>query len=168
MRRLILIRHAKSSWKTPVNDYMRNLSNRGIQDAHLVSDELKEWLPDSFIVWSSGARRAKETAVIFCQNMNIPIESIVEKEALYTFGLRQLETAVKECENKHQNLILFGHNDAITNFVNKFGDRSILNVPTSGVVIIEFPSESWKSIEKGRIVKQIFPKDLKHDKTHKV
>lgn len=161
MINLILIRHAKSSWETTLNDYARPLSVRGINDAHLVSEELKSVLPKSFIVWSSGATRAYNTAVVFCQNMNIPLESIIVKEELYTFDLDSLEKAIKECENAHQNLILFGHNDAITNFVNKFGDRLIERVPTSGAVIMSFEEESWCSIKKGRIVQELYPRDFK-------
>ena len=161
MINLILIRHAKSSWETTLNDYARPLSVRGINDAHLVSEELKSVLPKSFIVWSSGATRAYNTAVVFCQNMNISLEGIIVKEELYTFDLDPLEKAIKKCENAHQNLILFGHNDAITNFVNKFGDRLIERVPTSGAVIMSFEEESWSSIKKGRIVQELYPRDFK-------
>lgn len=161
MLQLILIRHAKSSWETIVEDKARPLSNRGIQAAHAVSDAFKAFLPDRFIIWSSPAKRAFETAVIFCQNLNVSYETIIKKEALYTFELIPLEENIKKCENKHQNLILFGHNDAITNFVNKFGDLSIENVPTSGVVIMEFDQECWTDIANGRVVKQIYPRDLK-------
>jgi phosphohistidine phosphatase len=47
----------------------------------------------------------------------------------------------------------FGHNAAITNFVNIFGDVSIENVPTSGFVSIEFDTENWIEIKKGKTKK---------------
>jgi phosphohistidine phosphatase len=52
----------------------------------------------------------------------------------------------------------FGHNAAITNFVNIFGDVSIENVPTSGFVSIEFDTENWIEIKKGKTKKIIVPK----------
>jgi hypothetical protein len=50
---------------------------------------------------------------------------------------------------------------AITNFVNKFGDVFIENVPTSGFVSLQFDADSWNAINKGKTHKTIFPKDLK-------
>jgi phosphohistidine phosphatase len=112
-------------------------------------------------MWSSTAARASETALIFAQNISYPIESIVYKDDLYTFDDRQLEKVIKSCDNSFESVILFGHNEAITNFVNKFGDVFIENVPTSGFVSLQFDSESWDTIHKGKTHKTIFPKDLK-------
>lgn len=163
MKNLILIRHAKSSWDTSLNDYERPLSVRGIQDAHIVSEQLMEELPKSFVVWTSAATRAYNTAVIFCQNMNIVLDNIVVKKELYTFEANDLEKQIKKCDNSHQSLILFGHNDAITDFVNKFGDRTLENVPTSGVVMMQFDQDCWTDLTKGRIVKAFYPRDYKYD-----
>jgi len=58
-------------------------------------------------------------------------------------------------------LIIFGHNAAITNFVNKFGDIKIDNVPTCGFVSLQFKSGYWEKIQKGETKKIIIPKDLK-------
>jgi phosphohistidine phosphatase len=80
---------------------------------------------------------------------------------LYTFDERQLEKVIKSCDNSFESVILFGHNEAITNFVNKFGDVFIDNVPTSGFVSLQFDSDSWDTIDKGKTNKTIFPKDLK-------
>ncbi len=161
MKNVILVRHAKSSWEAPLIDKDRPLTNRGIQDAHLVSTSIVPYLPKTFIIWSSTAKRATETALIFTQNMACPIESIVFKDDLYTFDVRQLEKIIKTCNNDYDCVILFGHNEAITDFVNKFGDVFIENVATSGFVSIQFDSDSWENIQKGKTQKVVFPKDLK-------
>ncbi|MFH6995875.1 SixA phosphatase family protein [Flavobacterium sp. FlaQc-48] len=161
MKNLILIRHAKSSWEAPLKDFDRPLMKRGILDAHDVSANISKFLPKTYIIWSSTAARAQETALIFAQNISYPIESIVYKDELYTFDDKQLEKVIKSCDNSFESVILFGHNEAITNFVNKFGDVFIDNVPTSGFVSLQFESESWDSIHKGKTHKTIFPKDLK-------
>ena len=57
--------------------------------------------------------------------------------------------------------MVFGHNHAITHFVNKFGDKFIDNVPTCGVVIIEFDIDEWRNIKKGKTVKTIFPREFR-------
>lgn len=161
MKRLILIRHAKSSWDAPLKDIDRPLTKNGIQDAHLVSSNILNDIPKTFILWSSISKRASETAMIFAQNISFPIESIEFKEELYTFDEQKLEQIIKLCPNNYDNLILFGHNEAITNFVNKFGNLFVDNVPTSGFVSIDFDTQQWNSIKKGTIKKIVFPRDLK-------
>ena len=161
MKNLILIRHAKSSWDSPLKDIERPLDNRGIRDAHLVAIKSIKYLPKTFIVWSSIAKRASETAIIFAQNISYPIEHITFKEELYTFDENNLEQIIKSINNSYDNIILFGHNEAITNFVNKFGDLFIDNVPTSGFVSLEFDSDNWQFIDRGKVIKTLFPKDLK-------
>jgi phosphohistidine phosphatase len=161
MKQLFLIRHAKSSWSLPLNDVDRPLTNRGIQDAHLVSAEVSQELPQTYLFWSSIAKRASETAILVAQNVSYPIGSIQFKAELYTFDVKKLEQIIKSCPDNCDHLIVCGHNEAITNFVNKFGDRFIDNVPTSGFVKIAFNTNSWKDIVNGKTLRTIFPKELK-------
>lgn len=161
MKQLILVRHAKSSWEAPLHDFDRPLMGRGIQDAHLVSCHIASQVPKSFVIWSSAAKRAAETALIFAQNISFPIESIVFKEELYTFDESKLEKVIKSCPDECDHLIVFGHNEAITNFVNKFGSIFIDNVSTSGFVNMIFDTANWNNLQKGTTKKVIFPRDLK-------
>jgi len=161
MKNLTLIRHAKSSWVAPLKDIDRPLEQRGIRDAHLVAAKCVNYIPKTFLIWSSPAKRASETAIIFAQNISYPIENITFLQELYTFDDRKLESIIKSFDNNYDNVILFGHNEAITNFVNRFGDTFIENVPTAGFVSIEFNTNDWNAIEKGKTKKTIFPKDLK-------
>jgi len=163
MKNLILIRHAKSSWDAPIDDKQRFLSNRGIKDAHLISQHIQSLIPKTNLIWSSDAKRAAETATIFAQNLNWPLESIIFKDELYTFDCAKLENVIKACADDYENVILFGHNEAITEFVNKFGDVFINNVPTSGFVSISFPEDSWSKIKNGKTKKILFPSQLKND-----
>ncbi|MFM9825425.1 SixA phosphatase family protein [Flavobacterium sp.] len=161
MKNLILIRHGKSSWDLPVKDIDRSINQRGISDAHLVSYNCIKLLPSQFVIWSSIAKRATETALIFAKNINYPLENIIFKDDLYTFDENQLENVIKSCNNSVENIILFGHNEAITNFVNKFGNVFIDNVPTSGFVSLQFDTDDWNNIRKGVTKKTLFPENLK-------
>jgi phosphohistidine phosphatase len=163
MKNLILIRHAKSSWDNPVSDKERNLTKRGRNDATLVSLDSLSLLSDKFVLFSSNARRAFETATIFASNYSFPVNEIIINEDLYTFDENQLEKVIKSLNNDLENVILFGHNEAITNFVNKFGDIFIENVPTSGLVWIKFDCLEWKLLKKGKTQKVVFPRDLKYE-----
>jgi|SRR5690606_38166274 len=160
MKKLILIRHGKSSWDMPIEDHERPLTNKGIKNSNKVFDKIQKNLPERFLVWSSTAKRAHDTAKIFNETLNIPQELTVLKSELYTFDLAHLSKTIKNCDNAVPSLIIFGHNNAITDFVNKFGNKYIENVPTSGVVIIEFAEDHWNNINKGIITQTLFPKDL--------
>ncbi|QBN17302.1 SixA phosphatase family protein [Flavobacterium nackdongense] len=161
MKNLILMRHAKSSWDAPVQDFDRTLEHRGIEDAHSVARYSLNYLPSSFVIYSSSAKRARETALIFAKTILYPAESIVFSDNLYTFDAYKLEKVIKSIRNNIDNVIIFGHNDAITNFVNKFGNIFIDNVPTAGFVWIQFEAESWDTIANGKTIKTLFPKNLK-------
>ena len=161
MKNLILIRHAKSSWNNPCQDINRPLEQRGIDDAHLVASNCIKFLPSTIVIHSSSAKRARETALIFAKTILYPFESIVFRDDLYTFDENKLEDIIKSIGNDFENVILFGHNEAITNFVNKFGDIFIDNVPTSGLVWLEFETDNWEKIRNGKTKKTIFPRNLK-------
>ena len=160
MKSLILVRHSKSSWDLPVLDVQRALTKVGILNIKKVAVMAKENLPKKCTIWSSKAVRASQTALLFCKQTLLDINKIEFKDNLYTFDENQLEKEIKKCPNEVENLILFGHNEAITNFVNKFGDKYITNVPTAGFVQLQFEQNSWKDINKGKTIRTIFPKEI--------
>jgi phosphohistidine phosphatase len=160
MKSLILVRHAKSDWNLNVNDKNRTLTMSGKLAIEKVATLYEDYIEDEAKLWCSTAKRATETAIIFCQTKAIDINRIEFSESLYTFNASELEKSIKKCPNNINKLILFGHNEAITNFVNKFGDNYIFNVPTAGFVFLQFDTDNWDKINKGRIIKKIFPKEI--------
>ena len=117
-------------------------------------------MPKEFTIVSSTAKRAAETAYLFCESLNIQKDRIIFNENLYTFDDIALENSIKSTNDQVENLILFGHNGAITDFVNKFGDKLIHNVPTAGLVCIKFDQNNWSNIQNGKTVHTIFPKEI--------
>ena len=83
MKRVIIVRHAKSVHYGYEDDFNRDLSTRGKKDAKLVSSELarKGILPDIMI--SSPAKRAIKTARIFAENLNFKKRNIIEIDDIY-------------------------------------------------------------------------------------
>ncbi len=158
---LYLIRHAKSSWKYNVPDDERPLKKRGANDALLVSNELKNSILIPDMILSSYAKRAKNTAQIFTQNLSLNNIEFKIKDALYDFSGSNLLNTIQSCDDNIDKLMVFGHNYAITNFVNTYGNKYIENVPTSGFVEIHFDESSWKILKKGKTERIVFPKDLK-------
>lgn len=161
MKTLTLVRHAKSSWDFDVDDKDRPLKLRGIQDAHLVSSHVKDKLLAPEVVFSSIANRALHTCAIFTRNLNLSYEKVNIVDDMYDFSGSLLIETIKSCDDEITNLMVFGHNYAITSFVNIYGSTYIDNVPTSGVVVIKFDVSSWEEIDSGDTVLTVFPKDLK-------
>lgn len=161
MKKLILVRHAKSSWKHNVIDHERPLNSRGNSDASLVSNYIKNKNLKIDKIVSSDAIRAKATALFFISNLNIDKNLLDFNHNLYDFSGINLLKTIKEIDDSINSLMIFGHNHAITDFVNTFGSVFIDNVPTCGVVIIEFNIQKWSKINKGKTIYTLFPKDLK-------
>ncbi|XCF04876.1 histidine phosphatase family protein [Tamlana crocina] len=161
MKELILVRHAKSSWEYDVIDHERPLKNRGLNDANLVSNHLKNKNFNIDLVISSDAVRAKTTAEIFIENLNISSDIVQFEHNLYDFSGELLTQVIKDCNDAVDRLMVFGHNHAITAFVNTFGDKYIVNVPTTGTVMLQFDINSWADLKPGKTIMTIFPKDLK-------
>ena len=159
MKKLILIRHAKSSWDLPIQDKERGLTNKGITKSLKVANKTIGLIFHSATVWCSSSKRTRLTAKLFLDTWNLDENKIVFLDELYTFDCLILEEIVKSCPNHCENLILFGHNSAITEFVNKFGNKFVTNVPTSGFVSINFDTTSWANITKGITQNIIFPSD---------
>lgn len=160
MKKIILVRHAKSSWEYDVIDHERPLNDRGISDAEMVSKALKNNAINVDLILSSNSVRTTATSNIFISNLNLHDTNIRYDYDLYDFAGSNLIQVIKACDDSVNCLMLFGHNHAITAFVNTFGNKYIDNVPTCGVVIIEFSITSWKDLNKGKTLKTLFPRDL--------
>ncbi|SMC43615.1 SixA phosphatase family protein [Moheibacter sediminis] len=160
MKQLILFRHAKSSWDFGVNDRERDLEQIGVERTIKSAEKLSETLPFQPEKWfSSPAVRARKTAGIAKEYfVNQPKIEIVEN--LYTFSFFDLLKEVKKLDDNLNSVIIFGHNEAFTEFVNRMGDHYIENLPTSGVAWLRFETESWSKIEKGMTQFIIKPKHL--------
>mgnify|MGYP005994126555 CR=1 FL=1 len=161
MKKLYIVRHAKSSWKFDVIDHDRPLNDRGLSDAPLVATHIAEKFktPDLFL--SSDALRAKTTAVFFAQAFQVSDKQIELDHKLYDFAGKDLVEVVQRLNDKFESVMLFGHNNAITNFVNTYGDVLIDNVATTGFTAIEFDITSWKDLKPGKTIYTIVPKELK-------
>ncbi|AXT20184.1 histidine phosphatase family protein [Flavobacteriaceae bacterium AU392] len=161
MKTLTIFRHAKSSWKYDVEDIERPLKKRGITDARLVCKELKaiDFAPD--YVACSPARRTLQTSRIFFKILNINSKALTINNSLYDFSGTSVINVIKSIDDSYNDILIFGHNYALTNIVNTYGDIYIENVPTSGIVSIEFDITSWGDLKTGKTIKKLFPRDLK-------
>ena len=162
MKTLILIRHAKSSWDHDTTDINRPLSARGFDDANLLSNELLKYniLPDG--IFSSPAKRALTTCKIFMEVLDFSSELLKVTEELYDFGGRKVADFIYSLDDSYECVLIFGHNHAFTAISNRYGDKIIDNVPTCGLVMLQFDTDRWQNIDKGHTKMTLFPKSLKN------
>ncbi|WP_434036539.1 SixA phosphatase family protein [Formosa sp. 4Alg 33] len=162
MKTVVLIRHGKSSWKYNVTDRERPLKKVGVKNTIKVCKEFKL---NSEIqlqnVFSSPAKRARDTCDIFVENYKATHQINVEiEEDIYDFNGDSLRRFVENLDNNLETVFIFGHNNAFNNFVNTFGEVYIENVPTSGLVILEFDINNWSDLKPGVLKLKLFPKAL--------
>jgi len=161
MKTLYLIRHAKSSWEFNLDDHQRPLNTRGYQDAKAVGLALKARnLPIEKVI-GSDAVRAKTTAKIVIDIMEIDPNTVTFDSKLYDFQGEHVFEEVKLCDTAIDHLMLFGHNHALTRLANQWGDLAIDNVPTAGVVAITFDIKHWSALQNGKTIFTVFPKALR-------
>ncbi|MET6991089.1 SixA phosphatase family protein [Sediminicola arcticus] len=161
MKTLILVRHGKSSWDYQVADQDRPLQERGINDGHLVGSELKSKDVKIDAAFSSPANRALHTCMIVLRKLDFPLRKLQITKELYDFSGEDVLRFVRNLDNQFKTVLIFGHNYAFTHVANSLGSMAIDNVPTTGMVQINFIEDRWESIKKGNTERTIFPKQLK-------
>ncbi len=151
MKKLFLIRHAKSSWDNHnLSDFERPLNKRGLRDAPFMAKLINKEKIKPDIIYSSPALRAASTAEFFAEELNYKKKKIILDENIYEAGIRELEHIVQNIANDKNTAFLFGHNPTITYYANHLGNKLIDNMPTCSIVGIEFNEDTWNKVEHGK------------------
>ena len=147
MKTLIIVRHAKSSWSNPsLADHERPLNKRGERDAPLMGARLADWGPPVDRVISSSAVRALATAEIITQEMGLPWDEIEIDDGLYHASEEDMLDLIREQDDYIDGLMLFGHNPGMTYLINDISNLDLDNLPTCGVVVLQYDVDSWSEI----------------------
>lgn len=162
MKTLILVRHAKSSWKdAELADIERPLNERGLRDAPRMADVFmrQQLRPD--LMASSTARRALETAEIFARRLGVEGQQILRVSELYLAEAEDLMDFVRGIDDAFSTVMLFGHNEGISHFANRLlPEEGLGSLPTCAVVAIDFSGDEWKKTawHAGRLRFYFYPK----------
>lgn len=154
MKKLVLVRHAKSSWDNPeMNDFDRPLNERGVKNAPRMGKRLKEKgiVPD--LMLSSPAVRALVTCQEIAKKLGYADEKIKTDKRIYHASEDQLLAVVKELKDHDKDdeevVMIFGHNPGLTDFANALLDEDIENIPTCGVIVATLDIDHWKDAHFG-------------------
>lgn len=150
MKRLFLIRHAKSSWSDPdLRDFDRPLNKRGKHDAPVMARRLaKKGTAPDFIL-TSPARRALKTAKIIAAEVGYPKGKIRTDDAIYLADVPTLTNVIRKIDDVHKRVFLFGHNPGLTMLAFYLTGYQVDNIPTCGIFSINFETSSWQDVGEG-------------------
>ena len=149
MKKLIFLRHAKSSWEEPVLDRNRSLSSKGIKAIQKVALHWKELFNEAELIITSPANRALNTATIMAYTIGYDLQKIRINEELYTFNFKELITFIKKIDNTLSNIIIVGHNPAFSEVSQKLSTSSAPALRTSCWTQLTFQTTKWSSIGHG-------------------
>jgi phosphohistidine phosphatase len=157
MRRLMLLRHAKSDWSQPgQTDHARSLSPRGRKAAPLIGRYMAEHdlIPDHAIV--SPATRTRETFRLVTDGW--PHKPPVDFEDLiYEASPADILAAIAQAPASARSLLVVGHNPGFQSSAKLLvgsGDKRARQLlvdkfPTGALAVIDFDADDWASIRPG-------------------
>lgn len=158
---LLLMRHAKSSWKSDVNsDHERPLNDRGREAATAVGGALtaRGYAPQT--IWCSDAKRTRETAMRLIRA--IPGAQTVEyfSEFYHASPSEVLTVAKSRGEPDVERLMWLGHNPGWSELSGLFSGQHD-DFPTGAVAVFErIDDADWLSPKNWRLIDFILPRDL--------
>lgn len=160
-KRLILMRHAKSSWDDPrLDDHARPVNSRGERSARAMGDWLrrKGHVPD--LVLSSDARRTRETAAL----LGFDAEARFTERLYHASAGMMLEVLRGASGNC---VLMIGHNPGIGDFAERIVSMPpehprFFDYPTCATLVSDVPQASWDAVEFGsaRALDFIIPREL--------
>ena len=170
MKRLSILRHAKSSWDDAnLEDLNRPLNNRGRKSARRIGREFKRRGVHFDLVLASPAARVRETIDGLREELEINAEIRFEA-ALYLAAGAALMRTVRQIPEAFRAPLLVGHNPGLQQFIleltgadrHGWRDRVIEKLPTAAFVQIELAALHWREVTDGNgyISELMFPKEL--------
>lgn len=173
MRRLMLLRHAKSDWSGGgQRDLDRPLAARGRTVAPLMGRYLADHglMPDRVLV--SSARRTRETWELLAPTLPRQPDFAYEPR-LYEARPADLIAVLEATAPGVQALLVIGHNPGlqeIAAWLTGSGDsaarhRLMEKFPTAALAVIDFPADDWRSLapSSGRLDRFVAPRMLAAD-----
>jgi phosphohistidine phosphatase len=163
MKRIVIVRHAKSVPYGYDNDFYRELTDRGENDAEKISTKLSGLSIRPDLVIASPATRALHTASIYCKKLGYDLAKIRKEDIFYSGITTQgFVDMLHEIADEVETVFIFGHNPTVYylayNMVKYFNS----DMPTCSTVVVDFPVEKWidVSARSGVVSLQLIPKML--------
>jgi phosphohistidine phosphatase len=168
MKKLLLMRHGKSSWKDEdLADRERPLKKRGRKDAKRIAKEIlkQDLVPE--LILSSPAERAKETVEILIEELDYQ-NRVAYPDELYMGEPQDFIDALQETAEHEGIVMIVAHNPGLEAYL-QIVDGEIESLPTGSLGYLLLALDDWKDISldtMGDLIGFWKPKELrKKDKS---
>jgi phosphohistidine phosphatase len=161
MKTLLLLRHAKSSWKnSELRDFDRPLNKRGLKAAPLVGNFIRERKLKPDLIISSPAVRARMTAALAIEGGELEGELRYD-ERIYEADVEALLKVVSQVDEAAETVLLVGHNPGLQELL-RFLTGEEQEFPTAALASVSFKLDKWSAVEQksGRLKWLVTPKSL--------
>ena len=167
MKRLYLLRHAKSSWKdASLPDRDRPLAGRGRRASKAIARHLREEDIKPDLVLCSSARRARET--LDRLEKALGASTVQVEDDLYAASATQLLDRVRSVPDSVESVMLIGHNPGLQELALGLArasatvDELAAKYPTAALATLELSASSWRELDDGAadLVALVRPRDL--------
>lgn len=161
MKTLLIMRHAKSSWKDDdLPDHDRPLNKRGKSDAPAAGNWLRqeELLPD--LILCSTAQRARSTAEAVSEASGYEGEIQYSRD-LYAASPEDYLEALASLPDRYERVMLIGHNPGLGELLEELTEE-VETFPTAALAEVQLPITHWSEItdsQSGKLARIWRPKD---------
>lgn len=163
MKTLLLMRHAKSSWKHPdLPDQDRPLNKRGEKDAPRMGKFLreKELVPQAIL--ASPAKRVAQTVDGMLEKMNFK-GKVDYINSLYLAEPSAYLSTIQTVDDKFERIMIVGHNPGLEGLLQILSGQ-VESLPTGSIAHLVLPIEHWADLREdthGELVVRVKPRELK-------
>jgi phosphohistidine phosphatase len=162
MKTLLVMRHAKSSWKdSDLVDHDRPLNKRGKRDAPRIGELLRQERLVPELVLTSSARRAQDTAEAVVEASGY-IPEIRHLPSFYQADLETVYETLQHLPGDIDRVMIVGHNPELEALVEALTGEQV-PLPTATVVVVSLPIEDWQELDEetqGKMVKMWVPREI--------
>lgn len=144
MKKLTLIRHAKSSWDdSTLGDFDRPLNKRGERDLPAMAQRVRDFglVPDRLL--TSGAVRALTTAEALAGALQLNNEQVLVQPELYACSYQTLLHQLQQQSDQWHHLMVVGHNPGLESLGYLLTHERLAKFPTAAVLHIHLGITRW-------------------------
>lgn len=154
LKRLMLLRHAKSDWHGDVSDHERPLSGRGHRDAPLIGRWMVENSAVPDLILTSTALRARQTCIWVCQELGEKAPTPRLEPKLYAASATEMLTVINQVPETATSVLVISHLPGIQNLAMRLAsvdsdEDAVVDLathyPTAGLTVLSHAGE-WAEL----------------------
>lgn len=163
MKTLLLMRHAKSSWKHPeLPDQDRPLNKRGEKDAPHMGKYIREKELVPQLILASPAKRVTQTVDEMLKKMNFK-GKVEYVNSLYLAEPAAYLSTLQSVDDKYERVMVVGHNPGLEGLLQILSGQ-VESLPTAAIAHLVLPIEHWSNLTEethGELVARVKSRDIK-------